>query len=438
MKIQPEQEKTLKDTQTKGITLFLTLPILSWALYDFANTIFSSNIVTIFFPYYLKEAVGNSASMDQLASTFISYANSASSILLVMFTPLYGVLIDRTGRKKRYIAPFTLICVTSTILMGVFAGASFSQKIAGVPLQLLIVIVLFVIAKFFYNSSLVFYDNILPDLGTKEQIPLISGFGIAVGYVGTLVGLTVYGFVGDHQFHRAFIPSALLVLFFSLPYILFTKEKRKTEVIEKKSFFSGYKEIIKTFKDIRLYRSVFLFMIAYFFLNDALATTVGIMAVYSATVFGIVGKQFIWVYLVSTIFSIIGSFLLGYVTKRIGAKRAVSLVGIILIIALSIGTLATSETMFWVAGGLFGVALGGSWVTSRTFIIELTPPHKRGEFFGMFALSGKISSVFGPLVYGSITLLFHDLGNIASRMAFGSLILLTLAGLIVLQRVKPN
>ncbi|MDA1475752.1 MFS transporter [Bacillus changyiensis] len=438
MKIQPEQEKTLKDTQTKGFTLFLTLPILSWALYDFANTIFSSNIVTIFFPYYLKEAVGNSASMDQLASTFISYANSASSILLVMFTPLYGVLIDRTGRKKRYIAPFTLICVTSTILMGVFAGASFSQKIAGVPLQLLIVIVLFVIAKFFYNSSLVFYDNILPDLGTKEQIPLISGFGIAVGYIGTLVGLTVYAFVGDHQFHRAFIPSALLVLFFSLPYILFTKEKRKTEVLEKKSFFSGYKEIIKTFKDIRLYRSVFLFMIAYFFLNDALATTVGIMAVYSATVFGIVGKQFIGVYLVSTIFSIIGSFMLGYVTKRIGAKRAVSLVGVILIIALTIGTLAKSEAMFWVAGGLFGVALGGSWVTSRTFIIELTPPHKRGEFFGMFALSGKISSVFGPLLYGSITLLFHDLGNVASRMAFGSLILLTLAGLIVLQRVKPN
>ncbi|MCR2595551.1 hypothetical protein NSP69_24350, partial [Salmonella enterica] len=89
-------------------------------------------------------------------------------------------------------------------------------------------------------------------LGTKEEIPLLSGFGIAIGYIGTLAGLTVYLLVGNQDFHRAFIPSALLFLFFSLPYLLFTKEKRKPEPKEKKSFFSGYWEIVQTFKDIRL------------------------------------------------------------------------------------------------------------------------------------------------------------------------------------------
>ena len=90
----------------------------------------------------------------------------------------------------------------------------------------------------------------------------------------------------------------------------------------------------------------------------------------------------------------------------------------------------TSTLLFWIAGSLFGISLGGTWVASRTLIIELTPEHKRGEFFGLFALSGKISSIFGPVLYGSITLLFRDLGNMASRMAFGSLVLLAAIGLI--------
>lgn len=105
MDTQPEREQAVKRAQRTGIKLFLTLPILSWALYDFANTIFSSNIVTIFFPFYLQEAVGENASMNQVASTFISYSNAAASFLLVIFTPLFGVLIDRTGRKKKIHRP---------------------------------------------------------------------------------------------------------------------------------------------------------------------------------------------------------------------------------------------------------------------------------------------------------------------------------------------
>jgi UMF1 family MFS transporter len=438
MDTQPEREQAVKRAQRTGIKLFLTLPILSWALYDFANTIFSSNIVTIFFPFYLQEAVGENASMNQVASTFISYSNAAASFLLVIFTPLFGVLIDRTGRKKKYIGLFTMICVSCTILMGVFAGASFQKDIYGLPLSLILVVIMFVTAKFFYHSSLVFYDTILADLGTKEEIPLLSGFGIAIGYIGTLAGLTVYLLVGNQDFHRAFIPSALLFLFFSLPYLLFTKEKRKPEPKEKKSFFSGYWEIVQTFKDIRLYKPVFLFMIAYFFLNDALATAIAMMAVYSKTVIGFTTGQFVLLYLVSTVSSIIGSFLLGFVTKRIGAKHAVSLVAAIMITALTIGACTTSTLLFWIAGSLFGISLGGTWVASRTLIIELTPEHKRGEFFGLFALSGKISSIFGPVLYGSITLLFRDLGNMASRMAFGSLVLLAAIGLIIHQNVKAK
>ncbi|MGD6887869.1 MFS transporter, partial [Staphylococcus shinii] len=98
---------------------------------------------------------------------------------------------DRTGKRKKFIIPFTLIAVFSTIFMGVFASLQTSQTMFGLPVSFILVLLLFVVAKFFFHSSLIFYDTMLPDLGTKKELPLISGFGIAVGYMGTLLGLTV-------------------------------------------------------------------------------------------------------------------------------------------------------------------------------------------------------------------------------------------------------
>ncbi|MCA1029818.1 MFS transporter [Bacillus timonensis] len=423
--------------QRKTLQLFLSLPILSWALYDFANTIFSSNITTIFFPFYLQEVIGQNEVLNQIASTFISYANAVSSFFLVLFTPLFGVLIDRTGKKKRYIVPFTLIAVLGTILMGLFAMMNTDVKLFGLPMPLVLVLISFVIAKFFYNSSLVFYDTMISDLGKGREIPVISGFGVAVGYIGTLVGLTVYLFVGEDGFHEAFIPTGLLFLLFSIPLFLFVKDGESKVVTEKKSFFSGYREILITFKEMKLYKGVFMFMLAYFFINDATATAIAMMAVYAKTIIGFTTGQFILLYLVSTISSIIGSFVFGFITRRVGAKRAVTIVAFVLIIALILAVLATNQTVFWVSGSLFGIALGASWVTSRTLIVELTPDHKRGQFFGLFAFSGKISSIVGPLIYGTITLLLASYGNIASRTALGSLIILVIVGLIFHMRV-PN
>ncbi|MED4403760.1 MFS transporter [Metabacillus fastidiosus] len=426
-----------KTEQRKALYLYFSLPILSWALYDFANTIFSSNIITIFFPFYLQEVIGGSERLNQIASTFISYANALSSLFLVIFTPLFGVLIDRTGKKKKYIIPLTLIAVLCTVLMGVFSVAGLEQTVNGLPITLFLVVLFYVIAKFFYNSSLVFYDAMISDLGTKKEIPLISGFGVAVGYVGTVVGLTVYLYVGNDGFHEAFIPTAILYLLFSLPLFFLIKEK-PTGQEEKKSFFSGYKEIIATFKEMKAYRSTFLFLIVYFFINDALATTIAMMAIYAKAIVGFTSGQFIILYLVSTVTAIIGSFIFGYVTKALGAKKAVEVVGFLLLFALAIATFAINEAMFWFAGSLFGVALGAVWVTSRTLIVELTPEHKRGQFFGLFAFSGKISSIIGPFIYGTITLVLAEYGNLASRFALGSLMILVLIGLIVHQKVKTS
>ncbi|MFY4773531.1 MFS transporter [Metabacillus sp. RGM 3146] len=415
--------------------LYLSIPILSWALFDFANTIFSSNVITIFFPFYLQETIGQSEKLNQVASTFISYANSVASLFLVLFSPLFGVLIDRTGKKKQYIIPFILITVVFTILMGVFGSLNWISSFMGIPLSLFLVILCFIFGQFFYSSSLVFYDSMISDLTHKRNIPLISGFGVAVGYIGTLAGLGVYPFIGDSGFHRAFIPTAILLLIFSLPLMIFIKDKKQVSTAEKKPFISGYKEIYQTFLEMKQFRSIFLFMIAFFFISDALSTAIAMMAVYAKAIIGFSTGQFIILYLVSTLSSIIGSFIFGYVTRSAGPKKAIFIVGILLLIALMLAVFANAQWMFWIAGSLFGVALGSMWVASRTFIVYLTPDEKRGQFFGLFAFSGKISAIAGPLLYGTITFLFRDYGNLASRMALGSLMLLVLIGLLIHSRV---
>ncbi|HWI47556.1 MAG TPA: MFS transporter, partial [Rummeliibacillus sp.] len=294
-------EKQFSNKKARSsIALYLSLPILSWAFYDFANTIFSSNINTIFFPFYMDETLGTDEVKQQVASTFISYANAIASFFLVIFSPLFGVWIDRTGFKKKFIVWFALISILFTFLMGVLSSIDFGISNAGIPISLFYVVVCFVIAKFFFNSSLVFYDAMMPDLGTKEEMPLISGFGVAIGYLGTLFGLLVYLYVGNSDFHKAFIPTAVLYLLFSLPIFLINKDRPipKSER-SRTAFLDGYREIIATFKDMKQYKAIFTFMIAYFFINDAIATTIAMMAVYATAIVGFTSSEFILLYLVS-------------------------------------------------------------------------------------------------------------------------------------------
>jgi UMF1 family MFS transporter len=324
-------------------------------------------------------------------------------------------------------------------MMGVFSYWQTDITFGGVPMSLFLVVVSFVIAKFFFNSSLVFYDAMMPDLGTKEEMPLISGYGVAIGYLGTIIGLLVYPFVSDGNFHRAFIPTAALYLIFSLPLFFINKDKPIPKEQRKvNSFLSGYKEIIKTFKEMRAYKPIFTFMIAYFFLNDAIATTIAMMAVYATAIVGFSSGQFIILYLVSTVSTIIGSLAFGYITKSVGAKKAIIYVALLMIVSLVIAVFALKQWMFWIAGSMFGVSLGSMWVTSRTYIIELSPIEKQGQFFGLFAFSGKVSSIIGPAIYGTVTLLLKDYGALASRIALSTLIVLTIIGLIIHIRVRPN
>ncbi|GAB3069156.1 MFS transporter [Salinicoccus sesuvii] len=427
----------MNQTTRRPIELYLTVPILAFGLYDFANTIFSANIVTLFFPQYITETVGTNPRLEQIASTIIAYANAMAAILLVAFAPLYGVTMDRTGKRKKYVVIFTLLCVTAAIGMGIFGGMDNAQWF-GLPNGFVLAVLLFVFAKFAYNSSNVFYDAMLSGLGNKREIPLISGYGVALGYMGTLFGIfSVLLLIGDRAVHHTFWLSGIFFLLFSLPLFFINKDKPQ-ETKPKQHFLKGYKDIYQTFLEARLHASIFYFMIAYFFINDALATAIAMMQPYATTVVGFEPGIFLVVFMVATLFSIIGAIIFSFINRNVGSKKTFTFVALLLAVAVAIAALPLPMWTFWIAAALFGIAMGSTWVVSRTMIIELAPEGKEGQFFGLFAFSAKMSAIVGPFIYGSITLALANYGVIASRLAITSLLIMILIGLVFHLKVKEH
>lgn len=336
--------------------------------------------------------------------------------------------MDKSGKRKKYIIIFTLLTVGASILMGVFGGLN-TGTIFGIPNGLLLTILLFVFAKFTYSSGNVFYDGMLSSLGSKKEVPLISGFGVALGYLGTLFGIfSVLIIVGDSGIHNAFWLSGILFLLFSLPLFFINKDPVQKPK-PKQPFLKGYKDVYHTFKEAKKYPSIFFFMIAYFFINDALATAIAMMQPYATTVVGFEASAFLVVFMVATLFSIVGALVFGFINQKYGSKPTFSIIGLILATAIIIAALPLPMWTFWIAASLFGVAMGSVWVVSRTIIIELSPEGKEGQFFGLFAFSAKMSAIAGPFIYGTITLLLSDLGTVASRIAITSLLLMVIIGL---------
>lgn len=411
----------------KDIKLMLSLPILSWALYDFSNTIFSANIITLFFPQFVTEHFGKDPVTEQLASTWIAYSASIAALLLIILSPIYGVYIDRTNHKKKWVVIFTLIVFLCTFGMGYVYKHPIEGSFLDVPLTFLTIIILFTTAKFMYNSSLVFYDAMLPSLTSKENHSVISGYGVALGYMGTLFGvISIMTFVGTKDAGETFILTAIMFFVFSLPIFIFGKDGKRQEVVNHSSIKSGYKEVIETFKLAKTKPAIYIFLIVYFFLNDALATAISMMQPYATTVVGFTSQQFIVIFMAATVFSVIGAFVFGYIAKHIGSLKSLHYVGLVLMIALILASLPLPKEVFYICAVLFGIAMGSIWVISRTLIIELAPEEHVGQFFGLFSMSGKLSAVIGPFIYGTITLLLKDYGPLASRIAILSLFIMAL------------
>lgn len=392
------------------------LAVGAWALYDFANTIFSLNIISTYFPQYIVEDKG-------LNDAVYAYPQSFALLLVALIMPLLGAMSDRAGKRIPWLIGFTAICIVTNIAMGLTDNVW-------------LVIAAYVVASIGYQTALVFYDALLPSVSTTLNWGKISGLGVGLGYVGALFGgLAVPLIIGSNgSNHDGFIPTALLFLVFALPCFFLVREKSKPQSEEKTrvSWGDAISQIGVTLRDAGKVPGLLRFLVANFFYSDALNTVIIAMGVYATQVIGF--KSAFTVLAPAIVTAVIGSWAFGFVTDRLTAKNALVIALVIWIVVLTAAVFITDPAIFqWGIATLAGIALGGTWTAARTMMVELSPREKLGEFMGIYNLTGKFSAVLGPLLWGTTLLILDPRNNphLAYGVGIGTLVLMVIVGLVI-------
>jgi UMF1 family MFS transporter len=393
------------------------LAISSWSLYDFANTIFSMNIISLYFPLWVT--------VDQGAEDLLySIALSLSMVAVALSVPVIGALTDRTQRRLPALAFLTLLSIIATALIG-FVD------------RLLVGLALFVLANYGYHAALVAYDALLPTVSRGTSVGKVAGYGVALGYLGAILGiLMVQPFADAGGRGATFLPTAALFLLFALPCFIFIKEGAKPAAPpDRISLRHELKKIRRTLSDTQRYPGLVRFLIANFLYCDAVNTIIAFMSVYAHKAIGFDDASIRLLLIISTVFAVFGSLACGWITHRIGAKRALVTTLMLWLFALLAAAAAPSPALFWSIGPFIGVALGATWVSARSLVVSLSPQEKIGEVYGFYNMGGKFGFICGPLVWGAVVRAFEPLGQAKYRVAVLSLLIFIGLSLWLLRKV---
>ncbi len=374
--------------------------VIGWSLYDFANTIYSMNIVSL----YLKRYIVEDLQKDHL---YFDIPFSLSMLLAAVLLPALGAMSDHSTKKKIFLFLFTVTCCLAVGLMALVPPEFFT-----------VVAILFVIANFSYEAGQPFYNSLLYSVSEGRQARYISGVGVALGYVGSVFGMVVVlPFVTGSVFSvdipllagggktASFIPTAVLFMLFALPLFWWVREREVTSVT-RTGFKDAYREVWEGLRQTRKYPGVLRFLIADYFVEDAVATVILNIGIYCSIVLRLPDEAITLFLVISTVSAVIGSYLIGKIAQIWSLKRM--LYGIMFgwVIALTMFIITDNMTVIWILGSLVGILLGGLWTTTRPMLAELVPRDQLGRFFGLFSLSGRAAAVVGPLVWTVILYLF--------------------------------
>jgi UMF1 family MFS transporter len=389
---------------------------LSWALYDFANTIFSFAIVSFAMGPWTVRALG-----EANGTLAFTVAGSLSVLLNALVSPALGAVSDRTGGRKRYLFVFTVMCVVPTAFIGL--------------VDIWLGLLAFAIANFAFQAALIYYDAILPDVALPEKRGRLSGIGVGLGYLGTIVSGLLLRFTTDDQgliTAASFLLVASLFAVFAIPIFLVVQERPRTDAAPFRvaDALRSWGQIRVTWRHAGEQPGLQRFIVGRFFYSDGVNTAIAVMSLFTINAVGFTEGEALYVLLGLTVVAVIASFGWGYLADRWGPKRTLLVVLASWVLGLLIIGLVTNKAVFLLAGAILGSGLGGTAVTDRLLLLRLAPAHQVGEMFGLFGLAGKFSAVIGPLAFGIIVfLLFEPLGSpLVYQVAILSLLVLMVLG----------
>ena len=396
--------------------------IVSWVLYDFGMAWFSMVVLTAYFILYFKEVVvgGDRGTGDFLWGIAVSTAMAIS----VLLSPFLGAVADMRRNKKTFLVACAATSIVSTSLL-YFTG----------PGQLVWTMVLVVSGYTGYTIAMTFYNAFLPEIAGSGAVEKISGIGWGIGYIGGLTALLCMA---------ALVPTVatgkpILLLtgavyaVFALPSFLILREAREGPAPGGGSVADGFRRVAATFREIRSYRSVFIFLLGYFFVSDAISTVIVFFSSYTVeTLHFTVSQNFLLLMLIQ-LTAAAGAMASGPIAGRIGALATVTL-SIAVWIGALLGLFSFSGIpAFYALSVCAGLVLGGTQAAARSYMAIESPPGRKGEFFGFMTFTSRVAAIFGPLVYGIIS---KKTGN--PRFAILSLELFFVVGFLIMLRVPRN
>jgi UMF1 family MFS transporter len=402
---------------------------LSWALYDFANTVFSMNIATLYFSAWLIADLGHS-------NTMYATVNGIASALVVVSIPIFGAISDATQRRKPWVVGFTLIACLSTVVMAILgqiglplAGEGVTATGASQLIQpgvaLFGVLAAFTIANYTYQGAQPFYNAMMPELVPVDHRGRLSGTGAALGYVGSITGvlltfpfftgaMPILGAIPDRVIHflrsavpftthggrvSTFVPTAILFLLFSLPLFIFCRDHNALHGKRRVAWREAFRDVRQTLNETKKYPGTLRFILTSFLYQDAMGTIIANMALYAIFAMKFEKGSEATLFVILTVPAVIGSYGIGKLVDRFGPKRTLSWVlasWIILLIAMII---APAQSVFWIVGACIGLIYGGVSTAERPLLLSLVPDVEAGRFFSLMVLSSRAAAVVGPFVW---------------------------------------
>lgn len=374
----------------------------------------------------------------------MSMANSISMALVALTIPAMGVLSDRSRRRTPYLFGLTATNLFFTALIGVIG-------LSGLPLQAKLVmgIVAFIAANWAYQGALPFYNSLLPQVTQPHRYGKVSGLGVSLGYVGAILGLLLVMPFNEGQLlnwdipfipgwgrEATFLPTSLFFALFSIPTFVVLWERKSRISTPKVSLRKAYSQLWETLRDSQKYPGILRFLVAKYFYEDGIQTAIIFMAVYAEKVMGFPDSVKIPFFIVATMGATIGSYLGGFIVDKRGAKNTLQLVLIGWVLALVILVIIQNRYAFWILGCLIGALMGCVWTSARPLLIQLSPPDCLGRFFGLYALSGKVAAISGPIIWGLVVKFLSPYGDqVRYKAAVGALGIMILTGWLIIRKV---
>ena len=406
--------------------------IYSWALYDWANSAYTTTVMAGFFPVFFKQYWASDLTLNE--STFwLGMANACSGLVVALLAPVLGAMADQGGLKKQMMLSFTSLAIVMTAALFLVSEG-----------QWLMAVLVYLFGAIAFSGANIFYDALIVDVAEHRQLDRVSALGYALGYIGggLLFALNVLMTLHPDWFLLAdkaeavrwsFLTVALWWALFTIPVALFVHETGETGRLGLvASARAGFHQLGGTVQHLRSLKQVWLFLIAYFLYIDGV-NTVAHMAVDYGLSLGFDAAVLITALLMTQFIAFPAALATGWLGGRFGAKLVIIVsICIYAIACIWSSTMQNANDFYWLAAAI-GLVMGGIQALSRSMYARMIPRHQAAEFFGFFNMLGKFAAVFGPMLMGLASYLSGS-----ARFSILVIVVLFAAGAIVLYYVDDK